>query len=47
MNSLDFINLLGGWNYDGLKNLSQTGMQTLKKMIIHQDSGLAMLDFAQ
>lgn len=47
MNSLDFMNLLGGWNYDGLKNLSQVGMQTLKKMIIHQDSGLAMLDFAK
>ena len=47
MNSLDFMNLLVGWHYDGSKNLSQAGMQTLKKMIIHQDSGLAMLDFAK
>ena len=47
MNSLDFMNLLVGWHYDGSKNLSQAGMQVLKKMIIHQDSGLAMLDFAK
>lgn len=47
MTSLDFMNLLVGWHYDGSKNLSQVGMQTLKKMIIHQDSGLAMLDFAK
>lgn len=47
MNSLDFMSLLVGWHYDGSKNLSQAGMQVLKKMIIHQDSGLAMLDFAK
>lgn len=47
MTSLNFMNLLVGWHYDGSKNLSRAGMQTLKKMIIHQDSGLAMLDFAK
>lgn len=32
MNSLDFMNLLVGWHYDGSNNLSPTGMQTLKKI---------------
>ena len=31
MTSLDFMNLLVGWHYDGLKNLSQAGMQ-LKRL---------------